>query len=198
MPMRLEPRLADFSRIRRNLKFYRVASIITGVMLLLLLAEMLLKYTPLHLEFFVGGGNGASLAPVAVSESCEWWSKFAPWTNSCEMTSTGTGANVSFLILVIHGWFYVVYLASCFLVWSPMRWGFGRFLMLALGGIVPFLSFIMESRVYRQVTDYLNRREADAAAAERDPKSEAQLGERVKAATGALPVVGEREKGANQ
>ena len=40
-----------------------------------------------------------------------------------------------------------------------MRWPFGRFIMLALGGIVPFLSFFMEARVAREVKAYLQRRE---------------------------------------
>jgi hypothetical protein len=42
-----------------------------------------------------------------------------------------------------------------------MRWPFVRFVLLALGGIVPFLSFIMEARVAREVRSYLARREAE-------------------------------------
>ena len=30
-----------------------------------------------------------------------------------------------------------------------MRWSFGRFLLIALGGIIPFLSFFLECRVPR-------------------------------------------------
>jgi hypothetical protein len=41
-----------------------------------------------------------------------------------------------------------------------MRWGFVRFIVLALGGIVPLLSFFMESRVAREVKAYLAEREA--------------------------------------
>ena len=67
-------------------------------------------------------------------------------------------------ILVIHGWFYVVYLFSCFRVWSLMRWQFWRFLLLAAGGIVPFLSFIMEGIVARDVKRYLREREAAVVA----------------------------------
>ena len=72
-----------------------------------------------------------------------------------------TGANLSLGILIAHGWFYVVYLFACFRVWSLMRWGFGRFITLALGGIVPLLSFFMEARVGREVKSYLAQREAD-------------------------------------
>ena len=77
--------------------------------------------------------------------------------------STGDGANLSLFILIAHGWFYVVYLFACFRVWSLMRWGFLRFVLLALGGVVPFLSFIMEARVAREVKAYLARREAEAS-----------------------------------
>ncbi|MEZ5189099.1 MAG: DUF3817 domain-containing protein [Microbacterium sp.] len=71
--------------------------------------------------------------------------------------------NLSLGILIAHGWFYVVYLFACFRVWSLMRWGFGRFITLALGGIVPLLSFFMEARVAREVRAYLAEREADEA-----------------------------------
>jgi integral membrane protein len=86
-------------------------------------------------------------------------------TNECEMISTGDGFNVSLFILVAHGWFYVVYLFACFRIWSLMRWPFLRFITLALGGIVPLLSFFMEAKVAREVREYLERREQAAAAA---------------------------------
>ncbi|XPP26467.1 MAG: DUF3817 domain-containing protein [Leucobacter sp.] len=154
--MVLQPKPADFPRIRKALKFYKVTSIITGVMLLLLLTEMILKYSPTHVELFAGGSaGGLHFAPVAVGEGCQWYSMFFPWQESCEMTSTGDGANLSLLILIAHGWFYVAYLISCFLLWSPMRWRFPRFLLLALGGVIPFLSFFLEVRTHRSVTAYL-------------------------------------------
>ena len=68
---------------------------------------------------------------------------------------------MSLSILVGHGWFYVVYLFACFRIWSLMRWRFGRFIALALGGIVPFLSFFMEARVAREVKTYLAARESE-------------------------------------
>jgi len=155
-----QPKLATFPAIRGALKFYQICSIITGVGLLLLLTEMILKYSPLHIELFLGGSGGFLwFAPVIVGADCEWWSLFLPQTNSCELTSTGDGVNLSLAILVIHGWFYVVYLFACFRVWSLMRWKFGRFVTLALGGVVPLLSFFMEARVGREVTAYLKTRE---------------------------------------
>lgn len=156
-----QPKLATFPAIRGALKFYQVASIITGVGLLLLVAEMILKYSPMHVELFVGGTGGAAwFAQVIVGDGCQPWSMipFAP--GHCKMTSTGDGINVSLAILVIHGWFYVVYLFACFRIWSLMRWGFPRFITLALGGIVPLLSFFMEARVAREVKAYLAHRES--------------------------------------
>lgn len=144
-----QPKLASFPAIRGALKLYQVCSIITGTMLLLLVAEMVIKYG-LHYELFAGGSGG----PL--------W--FARVTELGE--STGDGFNVSLAILIAHGWFYVVYLFSCFRVWSLMRWAFPRFLLLAAGGVVPLLSFFMEAAVGRDVRRYLAEREAAARDAE--------------------------------
>ena len=139
------PKLASFPAIRGALRFYQVCSIITGTMLLLLVSEMIAKYV-LGYELFLGGSGGFL------------W--FAPVVQGPEgLESTGDGFNVSLGILVAHGWFYVVYLFSCFRIWSLMRWNFGRFIVLALGGIVPLLSFFMEARVGREVKAYLRQRE---------------------------------------
>ena len=151
-----EPKVASFPAIRGALKFYQIASVITGVMLLLLCAEMVLKYTPIRLELFLGGSGGFL-----------WFADVVETATGLE--STGDGFNISLGILVAHGWFYVVYLFACFRMWSLMRWQFPRFILLALGGVVPLLSFFMETRVARGVKDYLAHREAadtstDAAA----------------------------------
>jgi hypothetical protein len=57
-----------------------------------------------------------------------------------------TGLNLTVAILVIHGWLYVLYLFADFRMWTLMRWSFLRFLIIASGGIVPFLSFYTERR----------------------------------------------------
>jgi hypothetical protein len=145
------PKLASFPAIRGALRFYQICSIITGTMLLLLCAEMIVKYA-VGYELYLGG-TGGSL-----------W--FAPVVEGPEgLESTGDGLNLSLGILIAHGWFYVVYLFSCFRVWSLMRWPFWRFLLLASGGIVPFLSFFLEARVARDVRRYLTEREATERAA---------------------------------
>ncbi|GAA5038273.1 DUF3817 domain-containing protein [Microbacterium fluvii] len=141
------PKLATFPAIRGALKFYQICSIITGVGLLLLCLEMVLKYTPLAVEVFLGGSGGFLwLAPVVEGPD--------------GLVSTGDGINLSLGILIVHGWFYVVYLFACFRLWSMMRWPFWRFLLLASGGIVPFASFFLEARTARDVRRYLDEREA--------------------------------------
>jgi integral membrane protein len=147
--MALAPKAATFPAIRSALKFYQVCSIITGTFLLLLVAEMIVKYG-LHYELFLGGSGG--------------FLYFSPVVEGPKgLESTGNGLNLSMTILIVHGWFYVVYLFSCFRIWSLMRWQLGRFIMLALGGVVPFLSFIMEGRVARDIKRYLAEREAAEA-----------------------------------
>lgn len=157
-----EPRVASFPAIRGALKFYQIASIITGVMLLLLVAEMVLKYTPIRLELFLGGSGGFL-----------WFADVVEGPEGLE--STGDGVNLSLGILIVHGWFYVVYLFACFRMWSMMRWPFLRFILLALGGVVPLLSFFMETRVARDVKAYLAKREASDATSGASPGAGPQI-----------------------
>ncbi|WP_029145940.1 DUF3817 domain-containing protein [Microbacterium luticocti] len=147
--MPVAPKLASFPAIRGALKFYQICSVITGTFLLLLVAEMIMKYG-FNQELFLGGSGGfLYLSPVVETAHGQ--------------ESTGNGLNLNMTILIVHGWFYVVYLFSCFRVWSLMRWQFWRFIMLAAGGVVPFLSFIMEAIVARDVKRYLAEREAAAS-----------------------------------
>lgn len=139
--MQLQPKPSDYPRIGKALKFYKVTSVITGVMLLLLCAVMVLKYI-VNVQLFLGGEDGFfTFAPVA-AEGIQ--GDFAPH-----------GFDLFKAILIAHGWFYVLYLLSDFMLWSPMRWPFTKFLLIALGGVIPFMSFFLEARVARQVRDFL-------------------------------------------
>ena len=142
--MALEPKPRDFPRIRSAVKLYRVSSIITGVMLLLLCLEVVLKYVPAFgVELELGGPQGfLALVPEG----------------------TVTAVNLSTGILIAHGWFYVLYLFADFQLWSRMRWPFWKFVVIALGGIVPLLSFFLEVRIAREVKTYLSGREAELSA----------------------------------
>ncbi len=147
--MALRPRLSDIPKIRGAVKWYRVSSYVTGTLLLLLVLEMVLKYTPIQREIEVGGPQGfLALVP----------------DGSVQAMNLSTG------ILIAHGWLYVVYLFADFRLWSFMRWPFLRFIQIALGGVVPFLSFIVEHFITRRVRHELAELErtvpASAARAE--------------------------------
>ena len=142
--MALKPKLSDVPRIRGALKLYRVFAYITGTMLLLLVLEMIFKYTPIQREIELGGAHGfIALVP----------------------DKTVLAINLSTGILIAHGWLYVVYLFSDFRLWSILRWPFSRFIAIALGGVVPFLSFIVEHYITKRVRRELAALEASAPAA---------------------------------
>jgi len=56
------------------------------------------------------------------------------------------GFNLTVIILIVHGWLYVLYLFVDFRMWTLLRWSIWRFMLIALGGIVPLLSFWTEAR----------------------------------------------------
>lgn len=137
--MALAPRPETFPQIRSSLKFYQITAYITGIMLLLLCLEMLLKYA-FGTEIEFAGAYGL----IA----------FVP-------ADTVQAVNLSIGILIAHGWLYVVYLIACFRLWTFMRWPFLQLVLLATGGVVPFLSFIVEVAVTRRIKTYLASREAE-------------------------------------
>ncbi|CAN5199573.1 DUF3817 domain-containing protein [soil metagenome] len=126
--MPIGPRPEDVSKIRRVVSVYKVSSIITGTFLLLLVAMMVLRYI-IGVDIELGGPYGfLALTPRDLI----------------------VGIDFSTTILIVHGWLYVLYLACDFLLWRYIRWSFGKFLFIALGGIVPLLSFFLERRIPRE------------------------------------------------
>lgn len=69
------------------------------------------------------------------------------------------GLNLTVLILIVHGWLYVVYLLADFRLWTLMRWPFTRFLIIGAGGVVPFLSFYTEAKYAKLAQDELRELE---------------------------------------
>ena len=127
--MVIGPKPADIPLIRRTLAVYKVSSIITGIFLLGLVVMMVARYG-LGSDIELNGPSGfIALSPV----------------------DTLTGFNLSIFLLAVHGWLYVLYLACDFVLWRVLRWPFWRFLWIAMGGIIPFLSFFFERQVPRQV-----------------------------------------------
>jgi Domain of unknown function (DUF3817) len=121
--MPIKPRPRDIPKIPLAVRLYQISAYVTGVMLLLLCMEMVLKYTPLHTELALGDPRGL----------------FVP-----AGTIRHPALDLSLGILIVHGWLYVVYLFMDFRLWSIMRWPFTRFVLIALGGVIPFLSFFVE------------------------------------------------------
>lgn len=127
------------AQILTALKFYKVLAYATGVMLLLLVIELVLRYA--FQSVLVAGGTdmlGAShgLGLVHIDGGV--------------MPIVG-GVNLSTMVLIIHGWMYVVYLIADFRLWTLMRWPFGKLVLIALGGVIPFLSFFVEAKVHKEV-----------------------------------------------
>ena len=126
--MPLGPRPEDVPRIRKTVAVYKVSSIITGTFLLLLVLMMVFRYG-FGVDIELGGPFGfLTLTPKDLI----------------------TGVNLSTGILILHGWLYVLYLGADFVLWRQIRWSFGKFLFIALGGIIPLLSFFLERRVPRE------------------------------------------------
>lgn len=106
----------DVPKARAAFGRYRVMAFVTGGMLLLLCVEMFLKYV---------------LQVNGLATPGDLWS---------------ANAVLGTWIAIVHGWIYVIYAVTVFDLWSRMRWSFGRILALIAGGVVPVLSFVMESR----------------------------------------------------
>ena len=131
--MPLVPRPVDIPKIPRALRFYQVCSIITGTFLMLLVVEMVLRY---------GFGYYAELGgPYGFV-----W--LVPYDEV-------VAVNLSLVVVTVHGWLYVVYLIACYLLWTYMRWTFLQLFWLAMGGIIPLLSFFLESSYTRRVREFL-------------------------------------------
>lgn len=134
------PTAADVGRIRTSLAAYRLFAYVTGVFLLILVVEMAFKYGPLVWQEYgyvleLGGSQGLlALVPEG----------------------SVTAIDLSLVIQIVHGYCYVGYLITDFLLVQRMRWKITKFLVIALGGVVPLLSFFMEARVTRQVRKALD------------------------------------------
>lgn len=119
-------------KIRKVIKFFRVSSYVTGIFLILLMITWGIRRLPfLGYDLWLGGPNG-----FITFENYGIEGEGLP----------DVGANLTVWILIIHGWLYVVYLIADFRLWTLLRWPFTRFLIIALGGIVPLLSFYTEAK----------------------------------------------------
>jgi len=136
------PKSSDVPLIRRTLAIYKVSSVFTGVFLLGLVVMMVTRYG-FQRDIELNGADGfLVLTPL----------------------DTLTGINFSIFLLAVHGWLYVLYLACDFVLWRLLRWPFWKFLWVAMGGIIPLLSFVFERQVPREVEALIASLEAGAGA----------------------------------
>ena len=124
--------------VTRVLGQYRVAANVTGVFLLVITALYVIRLTS-STDLWLLGPHG--------------FLNFENFTVDAEGFKTGLpeeGFNLTSIVLIVHGWLYVFYLYTDFRLWSLLRWSLGRFLLIALGGVVPLLSFFAE-RHFRKI-----------------------------------------------
>jgi integral membrane protein len=74
----------------------------------------------------------------------------------------GDNATPSEYFSPFHGLMYFLYVLTAFDLVSRMRWGIGRLIAIMVAGCVPFLSFVAERRVHRDVMARLDAASQDA------------------------------------
>ncbi len=155
--MAIGPKASDIPLIRRTLAVYKVSSVLTGTFLIGLVVMMVTRYG-FDRDIELNGPDGfLALSPV----------------------DTLTGINVSIFLLAVHGWLYVLYLGCDFVLWRVAYRGmhpqpFLKFLWIAMGGIIPFLSFFFERQVPREVEAIIARIEQPAGPASSGPAPTSQ------------------------
>lgn len=125
------------AQAKSAISFYRASSIITGIFLLLVVVEMVLKYAFGYTIWSGGNAGFLGLVPNPVDD-----------TGFPE-----EGIDISKTLLQIHGLLYVVYLFADFRIWRLAELKFTDFVLIALGGIVPLSSFFIERQYSAKVND---------------------------------------------
>lgn len=93
--------------------------------------------------------TGSFLILLTVVTAAKYGGAAAGWEDE-------TFLGVATWIGIVHGWIYMAYVVTCVDVWLRMKWRLPRLAVLALGGVVPGLSFVMERRVSREVAASLS------------------------------------------
>ena len=98
-------------RVRTALRLFSVAAWVTGVLLLLLCARMIMEY--------------------------------------------GFHMDVSLLswVAILHGWVYALFLLATLNLGMKARWSTSQWIITAIAGVVPFLSFFVEAWRRKEVTE---------------------------------------------
>ena len=122
------PNSDQVKTIRGVLKYFKVTSYITGIFLILIMILWGIRLT-IQADLWLGGPDAfLQLAYYSVDSSGE------------KIGFPTSGIDITVISLIVHGWLYVAYLFGDFRLWTLLRWSFFRFLLIALGGIIPLLS----------------------------------------------------------
>ena len=136
--------------LKRALVFFKITSYVTGVFLLLISVLYGMRLG-ISADIWIAGPQGlVALAQFSVDPATG--DRFGFPTE---------GFSFTVISLIVHGWLYVVYLYANFRLWILLRWGIGKFLLIAAGGVVPFLSFFTE-RYYSKVAESWSERNDSA------------------------------------
>lgn len=128
------------SPVTSALKLYKVASFITGFMLLAITVLFAIRLSSQQ-ELWLAGPHGfLTLEHYSVDDLGN------------KVGLPASGIDLTMISLILHGWFYVLYLYSDYRLWSLLRWNFMRFLVIAAGGVVPLLSFFTERHFAKVAT----------------------------------------------
>ena len=118
--------------LRGVLKYFKVTSYITGIFLDLIMILWGIRLT-WQADLWLAGPDGLL-----------YWAFYSLDGAGEKVGLPTTGLDLTSVSLIIHGWLYVAYLFGDFRMWTLFRWSFTRFLVIALGGVVPLLSFFTE------------------------------------------------------
>ena len=126
--------------LRGVLKYFKVTSYITGIFLVVIMILWGIRLS-IQADLWLAGPDGfLYLAFYSLDSAGE------------KVGLPASGLDLTSVSLIIHGWLYVAYLFGDFRMWTIYRWNFMRFLVIALGGVVPLLSFFTE-RHYSKVAE---------------------------------------------
>lgn len=118
--------------MRGVLKYFKATSYITGIFLVVIMILWGIRLA-VHADLWLAGPDGfLYLAYYSVDDLGN------------KIGLPETGIDLTSISLIVHGWLYVAYLFGDFRMWTLFRWSFTRFLVIALGGVVPLLSFFTE------------------------------------------------------
>jgi integral membrane protein len=53
---------------------------------------------------------------------------------------------------VVHGDLFLVYLVATFMLSTKLKWSIGKTILIMLAGTIPFMSFLTERKVAKEVT----------------------------------------------